>query len=113
MMAFSNTTGGKLEAAFLDGEIQRFKISQPESSQTFILEVFTHEEHHAEWHQNFVNESQNRGDRIYVIASHGNEERHKFIVCEVKPQGSEKPRKLIIKLKQAHPKPSVVRSKRV
>lgn len=113
MMAFSNTTGCKLEAAFLNGEIQSFRINRQPSS-FFSLEICTREENHGEWHQRFMDESQKNTDRTYVIATHDNGESHNFIVHEVKPLNPEKPLKLTVTLKPADSKASsVIQSKRV
>ncbi|MCF5915365.1 hypothetical protein [Aeromonas veronii] len=105
MMAFSNTTGGKLEAAFLNGEIQSFQINRQPSS-FFLLDIYTHEENHEEWRQNFLDESRKNTDRTGVIASHVDEDNHHFIVCQVEQQDLKNPRKLTVRLKKADSKPS-------
>jgi hypothetical protein len=113
MMAFSNTTGCKLEAAFLNGEIQCFKID-PQPLSLFLLDLYTQEENHGEWHQSFLDESQKNTDRTYVTATHDNGESHNFIVYKVEPLKSEKPRKLTVTLKKADSKPSsAIQSRRV
>ncbi|PKQ79581.1 hypothetical protein AOX56_13455 [Aeromonas sobria] len=113
MMAFSNTTGGKLEATFLNGEIQSFQINRQPSS-FFLLDLCTHEENHEEWRQSFLAECHKNTDRTGVIASHVDEDSHHFIVCQVEPQDLKKPCKLTVTLKKADPKASsVIQSKRV
>ncbi|PKQ75996.1 hypothetical protein CJF47_11925 [Aeromonas sobria] len=119
MMTFSSTTGttgtpgDKLEVAFLNDAIQCFKIKRKDPI-FFVLDLYTHEENHGEWHQRFVDECQKKTDRTYVIATHDNGESHNFIVHEVKPLESEKPLKLTVTLKPADSKASsVIQSRRV
>ncbi|TNH82022.1 hypothetical protein CF140_12190 [Aeromonas sobria] len=113
MRVFSNTTGGKLEVAFLNDAIQCFEITRKDPI-FFVLDLSTHEENHGEWHQRFMDESQKNTDRTYVIATHDNGESHNFIVHEVKPLKPEKPLKLTVTLKPADSKASsVIQSKRV
>lgn len=113
MKAFSNTTGGKLEAAFINGDLKCFQITR-QNSIFFVLNLYMPEENNKEWYQSFLDESQKSTNKTCVIASHEHEEPHNFIVNEVNPLDSNRPCLLIVKLKEANSRiRSVVQSRRV